>query len=318
VNGATVLVTAATTSLGRSLCQELYQDVERVAHVFAVDMQEELPYYYRELHHDRFTYWSANLLKQRHLKGLFLAEKFRERGIQQVVHMGFLRTIKGLGLQPDEAVHATQRLLEACQGAGIEHFVFMSGCLVYRLRPWTSAMIGESSELDFDPDSDPWIRARVDVDSLCRTQMDQPLPRITVLRPGPTVGRNTSSHLGDLLGSYFVTRLAGYDPMIRPVHASDVRAAIWQVLRDRPHGVFNVAGPDIAPLSEFCRLNGRPSISLPGPLLRPLNRVQRALRMSAVDLSTLPRWLMYPCVLDTSKIEKALGFKASHHIKFGE
>ena len=54
---------------------------------------------------------------------------------------------------------------------------------------------------------------------------------------------------------------AAADPS--PIHSSDLRRALRRVLEERPQGVFNVAGPDIAPLSEFCRLAGRPSLSCP-------------------------------------------------------
>jgi nucleoside-diphosphate-sugar epimerase len=313
-----VLVTAATSSLGRAFCQELYADQLRVDHVFAVADDEALPYYFRDFHPDRFTYWGANLLKERSLKDLFLAEKFRRHQIDQVVHFGFLRTIKAKRLAPSEATDGTRRLLEFAQAAKIDHFIYASGCLVYRLRPWTSAVIDETADIDFDPGADAWIKSRVDTDMVCRTFMDQRAPKITVLRPGPMIGRNVTSHVGDLLESYVVTRLAGYDPMLRPIHANDVRLAIHRCLDERPHSVLNLAGPDIAPLSTFCRLSGRPHIGLPGPLLKPVNRLQRLLGLSACDLSTLPRWLMYPCVLDTSKVEEMLGFKATHHIKFGE
>ena len=76
--------------------------------------------------------------------------------------------------------------------------------------------------------------------------------------------------------------------------------------------------PRASPISTFARLTGRPDVALPGPLLRPVNRLQRLLGLSDCDLSTLPRWLLYPCVLDTAKAETVLGLRATHHIKFGE
>ncbi len=318
MSGRRVLVTAATSALGRTFCQELYHDQLRVDHVFAVGETEELPYYFRDYHPDRFTYWGANLLRERHLKDLFLAERFRRRQIDQVVHFGFLRAIKSQGTSPSESTDATKRLLDMAEQAGVEHVVYVSGCLVYRLRPWTSAVIDEEAELDFDAGADPWLRARVDTDMVCRAFMDKPRPRITILRPGPVVGRNISSHLGDLLDSYVVTTIAGYDPMMRPIHSSDVLGAVHRAVDVRPQGVFNIAGPDIAPLSVFCRLSRRPTLYLPGPLLRPANRLQRLFGLSHCDLSTLPRWLLFPCVLDTTKAETAMGFEATHHIKFGE
>lgn len=318
MSGLKVLVTAATSALGRTFCQELYHDLGRVDHVFAVAEDEALPYYFRDFHRERFTYWSANLLRERALKDLFLAERFRQRGIDQVVHFGFLRAIKAHGLAPAEATDGTRRLLEFAQAAGVKHVTYLSGCLVYRLRPWTSAMIDESAELDFDPGSDPWLKSRVDTDMVCRTFMDQRTPKVTVLRPGPIIGRNLTSHLSDLLDSYMITRVAGFDPMTRPIHSSDVLKAIHRCVDLRASAVLNLAGPDIAPISTFAGLTGRPDIALPGPLLRPLNRLQRMLGLSDCDLSTLPRWLLYPCVLDTTKAEELLGLRATHHIKFGE
>lgn len=316
MSGLRVLVTASSSALGRTFCEQLYSDQLNVAHVFAVADEEALPYYFRDFHPDRFTYWSANLLKERHVKDLFLADRFRRRQIDQIVHFGFLRSIKAQGASPSEAADATKRLLEYAEQAGVDHVTYLSGALVYRLRPWTSAVLDEDAELDYDPASDPWIRARVDSDMVCRTFMDRSAPKIACLRPGPMIGRNVTSHLGDLLDSYLVTTLAGFDPMMRPIHSFDVLRAFRACLDARAHGVFNIAGPDIAPLSEFVRLNRRPHVALPGPVLRRFNRLQRALGLTSVDLSTLPRWLQFPCVLDASKIEEKLGFKATHHIKF--
>jgi nucleoside-diphosphate-sugar epimerase len=100
-----------------------------------------------------------------------------------VVHFGFLRAIKSQGTSPSESTDATKRLLDMAEQAGVEHVVYVSGCLVYRLRPWTSAVIDEEAELDFDAGADPWLRARVDTDMVCRTFMDKPRPKVTILRP---------------------------------------------------------------------------------------------------------------------------------------
>ena len=152
---------------------------------------------------------------------------------------------------------------------------------------------------------------------LCRAKMDNGRMRIIVLRPSPIIGRNISSHLNNFLESYLVTTLAGFDPMMRPVHSSDVRKAIKLAILREVQGVYNVAGPDIAPLSEFCLLSGRPSVAVPSPVLRGLNRWQRRLGLTTCNLDAEPLWLKYSCILDTKKAEKKLGFEPEYHIKFG-
>lgn len=312
-----VLVTGATTSLGRQLVHELYRDQAGIDMVLAV-AREELPYYFRDFHSDRFQYRTCEITKPRRLKELFLADAVKKIKVDSVIHVGFLRSAKAHHVSPDVAVEGSRQLLDRClETPWIEKFVFLSGSLVYKLGPWTSAMIDENSELNFDPEADPWTRARIDADMLCRAKMDNGRLRIVVLRPGPIVGRNVSSHLNDFLESYVITRLSGWDPMMRPIHASDVRRAMRRAIEVDVQGVFNIAGPDMAPLSEFCRLSGRPCVTAPFPVVRRMNAIQRAIGLTTCDLTSEPTWLKYSCVLDTAKVEKKLGFFSEHHIKFG-
>ena len=141
--------------------------------------------------------------------------------------------------------------------------------------------------------------------------------RIVVLRPAPIIGRNIPSHLNNFLESYLVTKIAGFDPMTRPVHSNDVLKAIRLAIAREVQGVFNIAGPDVAPLSEFCRLAGRPSVSAPFPIVRRLNRWQRALGLTECNLDAEPSWLKYSCILDTRKAEKKLGFEADITLSSG-
>ena len=312
-----VLITGANTAIGRSLAHELYRDQGDVEYVFAVGTDEQ-PYYFRDYHADRFGYRVVNLNKPRQQKELFMSEPFKRARIDTVVHLGFLPTPNGASEAPEVAVEGTRQFLGQClEKETIAKFIFISGSLVYKLRPWTSCCIEEDSELNFDPGVDAWTRARVDADMLCRAKMDNGRVRVIVLRPSPIIGRNISSHLNNFLESYLVTTIAGFDPMMRPIHSSDVRKAIKLAIRREVQGVYNVAGPDIAPLSEFCRLSGRPFVALPFRVVRRLNHMQRRLGLTLCNLDTEPSWLKFSCILDTKKIEKKLGFEAEHHIKFG-
>jgi len=311
-----VLVTGATTALGRQLVHELYHDQANVEFVMAV-AREELPYYFRDFHSDRFLYRSAHLTKPRQLKELFLSDAFKKTRVDSVINIGFLRSGKTHGVDPDLSVEGSRQLLDRClETPWIERYVFLSGSLVYKLGPYTSATIDENSELNFDPSADMWTRARIDADMLFRAKMDNGRLRIFILRPGPIVGRNVLSHLNDFLESYLITRIAGWDPMMRPIHSFDVRRAVRRALQVDGQGVFNIAGPDILPLSELCRLTGRPTVVAPFQVVKRVNSLQRALGLSTCDLGSEPSWLKFSCVLDTVKAEKKLGWRPEQHIKF--
>ena len=314
-----VLLTGANSSIGRLLAHELDRDQAATDSVLALGTDEQ-PYYFRDYHEERFDYRVVNLAKTRQQRELFLSEAMKRAQIDTVVHLGFLAPSRsGQGETPLEAaVEGTRQFLNHClETPSITKFVFLSGSLVYRLRPWTSACIEEDSELNFDPGVDPWTRARVDADMLHRAKMDNGRMRIIVLRPAPILGRHVSSHLNNFLESYVVTTLAGFDPMMRPIHVFDLRDAIRVSIRREVQGVFNVAGPDILPLSELCRLSGRPVVSAPYPVVRRLNRIQRAFGLSACNLDAEPAWLKHSCLLDTHKIEAKMGFRPEHHIKLG-
>jgi nucleoside-diphosphate-sugar epimerase len=312
-----VLVTGANTAIGRQLVHELYRDQQGIELVWALG-SEELPYYFRDFHRERFTYRVVNLAKPRQLRELFLSEPFKHAEVDTVVHLDFLPKPSYNGDPVDIVVEATRQFLNHCLATPhMKKFIFNSGSLVYKLRPWTSCCIEEDSELNFDPGADVWTRARVDADMLCRAKMDNGRLRIVVLRPSPIIGRNVSSHLNGFFESYLLTTLAGFDPMLRPVHSDDVRKAIKLAIHADVQGVFNVAGRDIAPLSEFCRLSGRPVVAAPFAVVRRLNRLQRTLGLTDCNLDNEPSWLKFSCILDTRKIERKMGFEPEMHIKFG-
>ena len=312
-----ILVTGANTSIGRQLVHELYRDQQGVELVWALG-SEELPYYFRDFHRERFTYRVVNLTKPRQLRELFLSEPFRRAAVDTVVHLDFLPKATHDKAAIEQVVEGTRQFLNHCLATqSMTKFIFNSGSLVYKLRPWTSCCIEEDSELNFDTSADAWTRARVDADMLCRAKMDNGRLKIVVLRPSPIIGRNVSSHLNGFFDSYLLTTIAGFDPMLRPVHSDDVRKAIKLAIRADVQGVFNVAGRDVAPLSEFCRLSGRPVVEAPFAVVRRLNGVQRALGLTDCNLDTEPSWLKFSCILDTRKIEKKMGFEPEMHIKFG-
>ena len=121
-----VLVTGATGTMGRQLCQALYHD-EKVHRIFAAERDSE-PYYFRDYDRHRFQLKQLDILKTREVNNLFLSEAFRQSEIDTVVHLAFANRPR----DPGEGTHTlnvdgTKHLLDRCVEVGhIRKFVFQS------------------------------------------------------------------------------------------------------------------------------------------------------------------------------------------------
>ena len=80
-----------------------------------------------------------------------------------------------------------------------------------------------------------------------------------------------------------IVKPMGYDPMVNPIHAWDVEEILKAVVFKNLSGIFNIAGPDIAPLSVFLRLSGKPCIGIPGGILTAANFLLRQLGVTKYD-----------------------------------
>jgi UDP-glucose 4-epimerase len=311
-----VLITGATGIIGRQLVHQLYHD-NRVSHIFGVAIDDE-PYYFRNYDQNRFLYRPVNILKRRQLNNLFLSEAFKRTEIDTVVHMAFMDRPE----EPDISTHTlnvegTKNLLTRCiEHGSIDQFIFQSSYSVYKVRPGNPILLDEEADLNFDPHASQWVQDRVDADMICRSMMDNGTMRILVLRTGPIIGRNIRTGLNRLLESHVIYRLVGFDPMVNPIHVHDVlRALKHSIFRD-VQGVFNIAGLDVAPLSEFIRMTGTPCVPLPWFLLKQLNWLQRKLGLTQYNCMDFPDSLRYSVMLDTRRAREELDFKPINHIKF--
>jgi nucleoside-diphosphate-sugar epimerase len=315
---ASVLVTGATSTIGRQLCQALYYD-ERVGRVLATARDPE-PYYFNDLDRTRFQYKQIDILKPREVNNLFLSETFRQAEIDSVVHLAFVQRPR----TPEEITHTlnvegTKTLLDRCIESGhIRKFVFRSSDAVYKIRAGSPILLDEEADLNFDPDASQYVRDRVDADMICRAQLANPHMKIVVLRPTSIIGRNVHSHWNSFLENHWVIfKLMGFDPMVCPTHTNDLLRALQMAIHKDVSGVFNISGLDVAPLSTFVRLAGAYLVSLPARLLRVTNSLQLALRLTNYDYQAFPEALRYHCLLDTTRAREVMGFLPQYHIKFG-
>lgn len=311
-----VLITGVTSTLGRQLAEKLMYD-KKVECVMGVAMDER-PYYFEDFDRNRFSYKQVNLLKSREVTNLFLAEDFKARDIDTVVHLAFHHRPEFNNPKAHQLnVEGTKDLLDRCLESGkIRKFVFKSSATVYKVRPHNPVRLKENDDLNFDADCHPVIKDMVDAEMLCRAKMDNKKMGIVVLRPSATIGRNMHTFYNTYLESPICLEVAGFNPMVNLVHVKDVVRAIQLSIHKNVKGIFNIAGKETAPVADFARLAGSVVVPLPQFVLGPVNWVLRRTGITKFDASVDIERLKFSCLLDTTKAREQLGYEPQHHIKF--
>ncbi len=312
-----VLITGVTGTIGRQLAQQLYFD-KTVGFIMGI-AKDARPYYFDEYDPKKFVYSQVDITRHRELNNLFFSDVFKDAKINTVVHLAFQNRPSQHGPRSHELnVLGTKNMLEKClETPGITKFVFKSSGIVYRVLPHGDVVLDEESELNFDSDADHWVKDRVDDDMLCRARMDSKKLDIVVLRFTNIVGRNVHSQLNEYLQSPLCVKVAGYDPMVNLIDVKDVLAAIRTAIDRKARGVYNVVGRDTAPLSVFSRQAGARIIEAPGPLVTPLNFLQRKLGITTYNYQVDQSRIRYGALLDGNKAAKDLGYVPRHHVDFG-
>ncbi|MEW6439993.1 MAG: NAD-dependent epimerase/dehydratase family protein [bacterium] len=313
-----VLVTGVTGTIGSRLAEALYYD-KNVGAIFGVAKGDK-PYFFNQFDAKRFIYKNLNILRPRDLTNLFLSGQFKDARIDTVVHLAFFNRMYRPGSKESHHslnVEGTRDLLDKCiESPSVTKFIFKSSDVVYKIRPHNPIYLDENADLNFDPDVDPWIKDRVDADMICQSRKDNGKVKIVILRCSNIIGRMVSSQMNAYFDSPITFKAMGFNPLINLIHMDDVIQAIQLSIQKNVAGVFNIAGADTAPISTFGEINRSRMLSLPSPLLKPVNAVMRRLGMTRYYYSVDADRLKYSVLLDTSKAQKVLGFKPRSHVYF--
>jgi UDP-glucose 4-epimerase len=262
-----VLVTGATTPLGRALIEALLAAGD-VGCVIAVGLElapAELPTF-----DPRLTYIRADLTRPRVVHDLLYGAA-RTAGIDAVIHGVLHRAAGDRGRRVHAInVEATRMLLRACaHHPTIRRFVLRSGAEVYAVRPDEPNLIDEDHPLALEPGAPQWQRDRVEADVIAQGHLGDGALAVAIVRCAEILADGVGSQLWDYLATRVCLRPLGFDPMINVLSTDDAVAALRRALASDARGVFNIPGHDTLPLSHLIRRWGRLDVALPGPLLAP-------------------------------------------------
>ncbi|MCK6545214.1 NAD-dependent epimerase/dehydratase family protein [Myxococcota bacterium] len=307
MSAKSVLVTGATTPLGRAIVSAFLEDHE-IRHVLAVAAEPTYPRPERGT--EKLTYHRVDLTKERELRDLMFGAA-RELGIDTIVHAALHRSARDGGRRVHALnVESTRELLRLAERhPTVERFVFRSCADVYKLRTEFPTVIAEDHPLELAPEAPQWIRDRVEADLTVCTQMGVSRVAITVLRFAECLVPESGSQLYDYLTSRVCLTPLGFDPLINLISVEDLVLATRLAALSGTDGVFNIPGRDTLPLSDIVARWSRQPIPVPGLLLGPLYRMRSRLRRTDFRYD-LNYWRFHlSAVLDGTRAREVLGYE---------
>lgn len=232
---------------------------------------------------------------------------FRSNPIAAIVHLGVMHDPRASASEHHTwNVAGFQKLLEWIAQYRISKLVVLSSSNVYGPRPDNPQFLTEEAPL-LGGASFSEIRDLIEVDMLAQSFFwKHPETETVILRPVHILGtvKNAPSNY---LRLKVVPTLLGFDPMVQVISEDDVVRAIQLALAPGVRGIFNLAGPEPAPLSHMLKVLGRPSLPIPHPIANATIQRMWRLRVTSFPAPELDH-IRYVCMVDDRRARDVLGY----------
>ncbi|MEZ4406741.1 MAG: NAD-dependent epimerase/dehydratase family protein [Polyangiales bacterium] len=293
-----VLITGIVGRLGKRVCRVLH----RVRPVIGVD-RRDFPDKPRDVTHHR--------IDPRRKK---LKDVFRAGNIKAVVHLGVMHDPRASASDHHSwNVVGFAKMLEFLARYRVPKLVVLSSANVYGPRPDNPQFLTEEAPLLGSQDFSE-IRDLIEVDMLAQSFFwRQSQCETVILRSTHILGpvRNAPSNY---LRLPVAPTLMGFDPMVQVIHHDDVVRAIEAALRPGVRGIFNVAGPEPAPLSKLLKILRRPRLPVPHDIGREMLKTLFKYRLSSFPAPELDH-IRYVCMVDDRRARDAMGWRPKHSLE---
>jgi UDP-glucose 4-epimerase len=288
-----VVVTGISGNLGRALAKRLHQK-ERVIGL------DRRPFLGKP---KDIEMYQLDLRKKK------AEDVFRRNEVRAVVHMGIMHDPR----MNEEEHHSfnvvgTTRILEYCAKYGVKKVVVLSSANVYGPSPDNSNFLTEDAPL-MAASRFAGVRDLIEVDMLAHSFFwRHPSIETVILRPVHIVGSSIKNAPSNYLRLRHPWVMAGFDPMVQPIHVDDVARAMVEALRPEPKGVYNVVGPGEIPLSAIFRELATSPIPVPHPIARAALGMLFKYRLASFPPPELDH-IQFLCAVDGSRWQKDVSWK---------
>jgi UDP-glucose 4-epimerase len=292
-----VLITGNAGALGRDLVMRLIQDGSY--QLIGVDRRplENMP--------EGIEHLPLDLRRKSAIEVLY---KLKPKSI---IHLGVVRNPQRHRNKRANIYYfnleSTTQLLRLAERLSIRKFVFLSTANLYGPSAATNGILTEDSPLH-GANKSPEFRDLVSLDMMMQSFFwKRPKTETIILRPCHIVGGTLHNAPSKYFKMNMIPTILGFDPMLQLLHEDDLISAIIMSLKSKVRGIFNLAGPDVAPLSRIIKALDRPTIPIPETLLKLFMAGSFLSRQSNFPIGELDH-LKYSCIIDTNRAEKELGF----------
>lgn len=236
-------------------------------------------------------------------------ELFRKRNIETVIHLNIMHNPRAnLNDHYTYNLYGTQRLLEYCIKYGVKKFIFLSSANIYGPRPESAGYLRENAPL-MASQAFAGIQDLIAVDLLVQSFFwKHPELEVVILRPNHVVGRGIKNAPSNYSRLDPVPRLLGFDPLIQLVHVDDVVHAMRLVMQNEVRGIYNIAGPEVLPLSTLIQQLGRRCLPIPKSLAKPVLNKMWKMHMTSFPPPELAH-IQYSCLVDDSLAKKDFAYQ---------
>lgn len=211
-------------------------------------------------------------------------------------------------------VEGTRHVLDACLAHGVRRVVVSSSGAAYGYHADNGAAHGgwltEDDPVRGNEEFAYSHHKRLVEEMLAELRREQPQLEQVVLRIGTILGERVDNQITALFRRPRLLKIRGSASPFVFVWDEDVVAVIERAVVSPVTGVFNVAGDGALTVDEIAARLGKPTLTLPEPLLRAALAVGKRLGVTRYGPEQTV-FLQYRPVLDNTRLKEVFGYAPS-------
>lgn len=207
-------------------------------------------------------------------------------------------------------VDGSRHVLEACLAHGVRRLVVSSSGAAYGYHPDNPAWLTEDDALRGNEEFAYSHHKRLVEQMLTAAREAHPELEQVVLRIGTILGERVDNQITALFERPRLLKIRGADSPFVFVWDTDVVAVVERAVTGDVSGVFNVAGDGALTIDDIAARLGKPTLSIPEPVLRTALAVGKRLGLTAYGPEQT-RFLQYRPVLANDRLKEVFGYTPS-------
>jgi UDP-glucose 4-epimerase len=291
-----VAITGVSGYLGTLLAKRIGQEAG-VERVIGLDVKEPA------FHFPKFTFIKHDVHQP-------FTQIFTEHKIDTALHLAFIVVpVRDQVRARQINLEGSRNFLEAAGRANVPQVYYMGSHTEYGARKGNSVLFTEDMPPNPNPDY-PYPCDKTQVDLMFQGfAKENPNTCVTIGRTVAVTGQCGEACGLTTLFLPVMVKITGKNPLWQFIHEEDLVELIVLLLKNRKAGIFNLAGEGGVTYGDMIKSLGKPSISLPGWLLRGAINLTWKLRLQSKGSVGTLALLEYPIIISNEKVLKETGYK---------